>query len=164
MNILEILNTRVPITWSIIKSHEHRGAFSFDGDDYEIQIDEFETNDGISLADVGFTKNGKITISDSGGKAASILGVITNGVADKLAELKPDVVMVGVSKGSGHEANRRSLYDAIIKWISRKTKYSLFSGWVEGSKGFFQLLSTKPLTNEQEALFTAEITRQRFNK
>jgi hypothetical protein len=141
LNILEVLDTKpAGIKWKQVE-HQNVGTFQLDGDDFEIQLDEFVTVDGKSVVDFGFTKNGKSDLVGSNKSAAKIIGSVLNGATTKIEQLNPDIILISVFKKTGGVESRKSLYATITKWMQRRTGYTYSSDWMENKDAFFKIVS-----------------------
>ena len=151
MNLIEILNTKVPVDWTS-KGHQYSGSFSLDAHEYVIQLDEFETINKLTLVDLGFTTDGKIDIVGSEKNASSVIGAVLNGALPKLKELNPDTVLVSVQKDSGSVENRLTLYSTLIKWVGKQINgYNYVPEWIENSNGFYKLISSISFLNQRSS-------------
>ena len=159
LNLLEILDTRVQVTWSV-NEHQHLGTFKLNDHEYVILIEEFETMTKKSLIEFGFSTDGKLGAVNSGKSSSSIIGAVLNGALPVLKKIDPDI-MICIEKTSGLIESRKSLYSTLIKWMGRHLgNYLYVPEWKENKYRFFKLIAKEPLTAEEMEKFT-ELVRSK---
>jgi hypothetical protein len=156
MKLLEILNTEPDIKWTQIGGYKNKGSFQLDGKKFEIQLDEYEVLNK-TLVDFGFTTNDDIHAVNSGKNSARILGSIVNGSIKKIKEINPDAILVSVLKSSGLVESRKSVYESILKWTSKRTGFSNFTGWIENNNLYVQIISKEKLSKEEIEIFKNQV-------
>lgn len=157
MNLIEILDTKVPVEWKV-NGHQHLGAFSLDHRKYVIQLDEYDTDNDLTLVDFGFTTDGMINAVNFNKNASSILGAVLNGALPKLRDLNPDVILVSVQKDSGMVESRKNVYSALIRWAGKQlVGYHFIPEWIENTIGFYKLISKNKLSDDEMKKFTTVV-------
>ena len=153
MTLNEILDTKIPITWSKTSDDNadyFRGEFNLDEKKYEIHIDVRTAKiEGkfITFADFGFTANDSFALTNAG-KSGKIFGAVFNGAIPKLKSLNADMIMFGVNFKNEAVESRKSLYEKFASWYSRGSIYQYSTGWFNTKNGSYKLLSKKPLSSE----------------
>jgi hypothetical protein len=164
MLLNEIFDTNVEVKWSPVSSG-HRGKFELDGDQYEIQIDDYELklpSGSFDLVDVGFTCNGSYALTGKG-SASKVFGAVFHALIPKLNELEPDIILFGVHSRNNAAEGRKAVYSKLGSWFSRGGSWKYQSEWLNTANGSYQFLAKeKPTEKDRDVLrgYAASIERK----
>jgi ABC-type Fe3+-hydroxamate transport system substrate-binding protein len=156
LDLLEILNTKVPVKWTS-SGHENSGEFEIDGVKFQIQANEFVGLGSLDVVDVGFTREGLTKAVESDKPSARIVGAVFNALIDKLLELKPDVILMSVQKTSGLIESRKSIYDIMIRWTLRRLGFNYSGEWIENNDAFYKISGKDKPSDEQINQFISSV-------
>jgi hypothetical protein len=98
IDLLEVLNTKVPVTWREIDTG-FRGKFEIDSEPYTIHIDEYDVvlDKTLQMIDLGFTRGENDWSIQNLHKASRILGAVLNGAVPKINLIDPDLILFGIN-------------------------------------------------------------------
>jgi hypothetical protein len=121
IDLYEVFNSTSNIAWDL-DDNKHRGSFSLDDLEYTIHIDEWVLgfpSGKKTLLDLGFSYD---TENESSQKmtnfnknTSKILGIVSAGIAEKLRNIKYDILLFGASHKNGNVDTRMKIYYYISK-------------------------------------------------
>ena len=155
MLLNELFDFHTEIHWKSVNSG-FRGYFKIDEDPYVLHIDEydfkFETSGKIcSFIDIGFAsidKDGRESwvATNLNKNQYKIFSVLIHGTEDKIKQLKPDALLLGVNFKNGDNEKRLSIYGRIAKIYTRDGYGSMQD--VNTPNGKYFLVSKKEISDE----------------
>jgi len=153
IDIVEMLNSKADVKWSLEKGYINKGKFTIDGDLVEILIEEFETASRKSLVEFGFSVNGSIQAKEGAKNKSRLIGSVLNGAIEKIEQIDPDVVLVAVNKKSGMIESRKAVYTTIMYQFMKRSAYLFHKDWIENSVGFYAMIAKHKFSEEEEQAF-----------
>ena len=168
INILEMFNSVADITWTA-QGHQNRGYFKLDNVTYAIHIDEYDAplpSKTLTIVDVGFSvEQIDGTNMDSSQKptnlnshTSKILGVVLNGVTDKLKTMQYDVILLGAHDKNHKVRTRMQIYSTMANRYAKVE--GLYISNANTTNGKYILL-TKELLSQQDKDVVQQYTAQK---
>jgi len=156
MLLTEILDSKANISWERT-TEGFSGSFHVDGDEYQIQLDEYDaalSSGARSVVKLGFTMNGKSTLTNKF-NSAKILGIILNSASAKIKTLNPDIVFFGAHHKNGSVDKRMQIYGRLANWYAKNNGYSYCQRSVNTSFAEYAIISKDELSGDDLAVVEA---------
>lgn len=148
MNIFEIFNTSVDVSWTDIGGH-YAGFFNLDDDKFLISIDTFTSHNKI-IAELSFSKNGSMDFSGDDQPSAKIFGALLNSISNKLNEINPDILCITVQPRFGAVESRKRFYSFLVRRFANKNQVKYQSGWIKFSEGWVLVIGRNYVPSKSE--------------
>jgi hypothetical protein len=120
INLSEVFQTKFDLKWKS-NNNEHRAKFDLDGYTYTLHIDEYDIDliKTYTMLDLGFSydteTNSSQDITNFNKNTSKILGIVSNGLHEKLKNISYDILVFGAHTKNHKVDSRMRIYEFLAK-------------------------------------------------
>ena len=165
INLTEVFDSKRNLNWTG-SGGKHRASFDLNGYGYTIHIDEYDIKltKTHTLLDIGFSYDTPINADDTQkltnlyNNPSEILGIVANGLYDKLQTMKYDIILFGAHPKNGGKDARVRVYDFLSKRYM-KTEGMWRSRLTSAKYGEYFLLSVDKLSDSDKEIIDGYLNK-----